>query len=282
MTKPKANNSELEQALNYDALDTAEKIFGKDTDEARAFGLFSFMENNQKKKTLLEEKGDSTFSTKTQTYIRIITKFGFEQIYKEYIHRERRDERRRDEFYVFWHDELGILLHFDTYNGNVNGGNFHYNWFIPYSLKHYQYCSNGGFQRFEGENVLTHYDKDKNLLDVREKIGNYKCPEQQAFNKELFDTTFGLWTGYTDCREAIIHNITRIKEAPQGELLSQWIDIAPTFKVTCGKDYDKDDKENLFIDHSLRRIEQFPENVKEKICYDKILKQHKKWKKQRI
>jgi len=271
----KKEDIELEEALKYDPLAEAEKMFGRDTDLSKSFGLFAHIESNKRKSEMLEKRGDTKFSNTIESYLSIISDFGFEEIYKETLPKREDDSHpHRDIFYSFWHFELGILLCFDTFMGKVNGGTFHYNWFIPYSMNHHQFCSNGNFQRHEGGNILTHYDENMNLLEVKEKTENYNCEKQNAFNKKLFDTTYGLWVGNTDAREALLHNIKKLRD--NGKILKQWIDISPTFSITCGRDYSLENENHL--DVSLRRLEKFPDDVKKKICYDKIVKNHKEWK----
>jgi len=271
-------HDQLEKALNYDSVNEAEKIFGKNTKESQAFGLGNFLENNKKKRKMLEDLGDTPFSCKTTKYLQIVGKFGFEIAYKEnIIRKDTPEDYNKDTLYILWHDELGILLKFDTYGDTINGGDFYYNWFIPYSLKHHSYTSNGGYLKYKGENTLKHYDKNKNLLDVKELTGNYSCPKQQAFNENLYDTNYGIYIGHTDCREAVIYNINRLKN--NGELLSQWEDIDSCFNLCCGNDYRED---TYYLDESLRRLKLLPDNVKQKICYDKIIKQHNEWKKMKM
>ncbi|HPX45467.1 MAG TPA: hypothetical protein PK626_03680 [Bacteroidales bacterium] len=78
----------------------------------------------------LEERGDVYLGMKTRDYILALKRFGFKEIYS--LNFKSQISKRKETFYVLWHDELGILLECDSGDnrglGNcIVGGNFYYN-----------------------------------------------------------------------------------------------------------------------------------------------------------
>ena len=84
----------------------------------------------------------------TTGFLKLIDGIGFKQALKvNFKGHENRDEA----LYIFWYKKYGILLRFDTYAGDINGGNFYYNWIPKDGETYYNYISSGGFRRFDDE-----------------------------------------------------------------------------------------------------------------------------------
>lgn len=226
------NDAELEKILKYDAIDEAEKMFGTNTKEAEAFGLGSFLLNNELKKEALIKNNDTPFSCSLERYVEIIEDNGFELALKD------------DDVYVYWQNDIGVLLVFDTYSDRINGGNMYYNWLVDKNSDIKHKCTHSGQYQFGDDRQLKLYDIEgkKHILHI----------------------------GSCDCREALIHNINKLRD--NGTLLSNWIEPDFCFGLAVGKDYRREDSSHKEI--SLKRLEMLPDHIKSKIQYEQILKNH--------
>ena len=92
--------------------------------------------------------------TKTSEYLKTIKKIDFEQLLKVDFKGE---ENRNEAFYIFWDAKRGILLCFDTYGININGGHFYYNWIPKDRRAAYKYSSSGGFEKHNIEMMWVGY-----------------------------------------------------------------------------------------------------------------------------
>src|SRR5574337_60376 len=119
----------LEELLRLDPLAAAEKVSGasyKEDESTVALGFFLMQGNRIANEKALTEHDDTTFVTSVDRYIRIAEDEGFKKILDEPIPAEVA-AHAGDRHLVFWHPD-GLLLHFDTYGGDVNGGKFYFNW----------------------------------------------------------------------------------------------------------------------------------------------------------
>lgn len=180
------NAKSLDALLKFDPLDSAEKITGASYKEDQATGLFGLglaMAQNRIKRQELSQRGDSYWGMSLIDYLEVIEDFGFERVLYLPFHKDGVDNA----LYVYWEPERGILLSFDSYNGDrVNGGRFYYNW-IPNETTSHRVTSNGGF---------------------------YKIAENRF-----------VWSGYHDCREAIRHHIKQLESA--GSFVVPWLKLDP-------------------------------------------------------
>ena len=100
---------------------------------------------------------------KTLEYIKLVEEIGFRQALKvDFKGYENRDEV----FYIYWDTNHGILLCFDTYGINVNGGHFYYNWIPKNRQVAYKYTSSGGFEKHNDEMVWVGYHDCREDIDV--------------------------------------------------------------------------------------------------------------------
>lgn len=168
--------TELERALATDPIMDFEARTRKsyrDNNEAenRAM-LASCIGFNLYKEKLLKQAGDTAFSMSGEEYAANIEAFGFVEVYSEPFTADRYGKTFEDVLKVYWHP-WGLLLRFDTYNGQRNGGNVYYNW-KPYDGADWHSCvSSGSFADADGE-----------------------C----------------IWVGYHDCREALRYNMRQLRE----------------------------------------------------------------------
>ena len=105
---------------------------------------------------------------KTLEYLKLVEEIGFEQVLKvDFKGNENRDEV----FYIFWDAKRSILLCFDTYGDDVNGGDFYYNW-IPKDIHTtYKYTRSGGFEKHnDGMVWVGYHDCSENIENVIKKF----------------------------------------------------------------------------------------------------------------
>lgn len=186
----------LESALNYDPIADAEDRFGDigKSDEALAQALAATYEHSQMKRKLLSGSNDSYYNIPMSDFIAVAEDIGFRQVLK--IDFKNKYEMN-ESFYIFWHDD-GILLKFDSYEGHLNSGDFHYNWQMHDKLKCWDFTSNGHMH-------WTDYmdSESKNCTNI--------------------------WVGHHNCVEAMRYNIQMLRE--NGTFLKQWVE--PDFLWLC-------------------------------------------------
>lgn len=180
----------LDQLLNFDALNEAEKITGKSykTNKGTSIlGLALLQENAQHKKEQLQSLDDTYDHIPLSEYIEIVENFGFKCIYTEMF--DSHHQWDKDCYYIYYHDDLGILLSFDTYYGleSINSGSFYYNVGI-----------------------------DKECVDYYKVTESGSCYDSQHLTQFKH-----VWVGYHDAREATIYNIQRLQKV--GQFLQPWI-----------------------------------------------------------
>lgn len=124
------NIEKLESALSNDPIAEFERISGKrwqeNTNEDNKAMLGLAMLRNNQKHEIIKSAGDTTFSMSGEEYQANIEDFGFELIYEEHFTANHCGSTNDDTLKVFWFD--GLLLYFDTYAGQRNGGKVWYNW----------------------------------------------------------------------------------------------------------------------------------------------------------
>jgi hypothetical protein len=100
---------------------------------------------------------------------------------------------KQEHMYVYFHEQYGIILQFDTYGGNhVNGGNYYYQWMTNTGEAKQSYAfSSGGWS----------------------KIGD----------------TY-IWEGHGDCRDGMFENICNLSH--EGKFVTPWIKTTGIFGPT--------------------------------------------------
>ena len=182
----------IDALLKFDGLDYAEKLTGqsyKTDEQTELLGFGLIMENNRIKNAALEKMGDTTMSSTLVRYLEIIEANGFVQALADPFVGPaigHHDEDKEETYFVYARPD-GLLLAFDTYGGkHVNGGKVWYNW-MPESWDPFPYS-----------------------------LTSSGCRETAIF--EGSEVKF--YSGDHDCREALIHNMTRLEE--NGRFLSPW------------------------------------------------------------
>lgn len=176
----------IDHMLSFDPLDTAEKLVGADTSASLALGMLLNLEHGATKEKVLTERGDTTFHNKLDRYISIIESAGFEKA----LELNFTSNYSEDEKYVIYAHRDGLILSFDTYQGDsVNGGHLYYAHRPHNKDKWPTAYSSGGF------------------------VSDVAWPAHGVPDNVW-------WFGYHDAREALLYNIEKLRE--QGEFLAKW------------------------------------------------------------
>lgn len=198
MKKPILEKTILKSLLRYDSLSEAEKLTGKSYKEDESvswLGMALMWENTKTKNEFLNLNDDTKLTNDLDNYLRIAKDEGFEVVFKEdFTHRG-----VANSLFVLWNNKDGILLSFDTYRGNVNGGVYYYNW------------------KPASSNL-------KNWYGIFTQSGH--------FNQEK-----GIWVGHHDCREGLRLRLSDFRE--NGKFIKPWIESQFLWIMHYGDTKDK-------------------------------------------
>lgn len=262
MNNKNISKESIKNLQNHDPLDTAEKIIGdsyKTNEEVSFLGLLLQIDKSEKMNQIMDSTDDTKFSETTEEYLRKVTDFGFEVVYQEDFKSDGIDEK----FFILWHKKFSILLCFDTYRGNRNGGNFYYNW-SPNERESYNLTQSGSWKSLYMD-----------FTTMQEKPNPEPCPrwENESWDEfKVIQTAWDernteyvkvnnlrrIWVGYNDCREAIKNQISLMEE--RGIFLNKWIETPSLWLSHHGDKTKKDEDYNSLI---KRRFEQLPQFVKD-------------------
>lgn len=144
--------NKMDRLLKRDVVADAEKIVGKSWKESELVGFLSLAmvgEHSKEKKDALLANQDSWFGMPLADYLDVIHQEGFRQVLALPFVGEPRDKDDllpQETFFMLFHSD-GILLAFDTYHGNLNGGHFYYNWKPNNINTTHDFTSSGGFTK---------------------------------------------------------------------------------------------------------------------------------------
>lgn len=230
--------TDLEKILSTDPISEFEQISGKEYKQNSAFENLAMMgfhlRHNQEKERLLFQSNDTTFSMSMDDYEQNIEDYGFVQIYGEQFTWNKYGETASDWLKVFWYSEFGLLLHFDTYRGDRNGGKVHYNW-MPNENFDYGVTSSGSYGSGEKPYV---------------------------------------WVGDHDCREVLRFYMNQLKDngtlLPQWKFRpsSLWITHHGETDEIYGNDGHDWSKPHLSDIRTAERIRKFPVEVQKAILFE--------------
>ena len=149
-------NETTRNILNFDPVATAEALIGKrheewdiETDGMAALGLA--MVTNQAKREHLESIGDTHFGITWQKFVEIVKAYGFKSGYcQKFTGTGWSDKGVEEEEIIFFHEEKGLILHAESYDGkSVNSAKVYGEVKIGEELERNQWealngCSHGG------------------------------------------------------------------------------------------------------------------------------------------
>lgn len=239
----KKDHKRILELDNLDPLAEAERLTGVDykkDDETTWLGMAIMLEKSKKMNTYLDRVGDTKFSNKVDDYLNIATSFGFDIAYTEPFEYEGYNES----LFVLFHEELGIVLNFDTWSRwgdfSVNGGNFYYNW-SPFkrigftaltSSGHYWHPEKGGCIGLLNKNLETSFTIDGfpsystyesvNYEEYRQEWDKINGVRNEMVDRAINEGKRIVWIGDHDCREALITHIKALYE--NGTFLKKWVD----------------------------------------------------------
>jgi hypothetical protein len=262
----------IKDIQDLDPLDIAEKMTGKsykDDTSTVCLGMALQMEKSKAMEALMDASNDTKFSETAASYLKKVTEFGFEVILKEEFEADGWDNTIIKEcLYILWHKKYSILLVFDTFRGNRNGGKFYYNWSPNNNIGIGSITSSGGYHGFYWNEDFT-----KEFVNPEESPiwKDISWEEFSVISKEwtLKDKVYrkannlrAVWSGDHDCREALKNNINLLAE--NGEFLKKWIDPPFLWLLHHG---DSKEPGYDFNEINNRRMELLPDYVKQCINY---------------
>jgi hypothetical protein len=239
----------IEKELARDPIADADKLVRKAQEDgvkfldaqhdANLLGLMFHLDKSKALEGMLAITEDTVFSMNVKDYIKIIQKEGFRELLRipfESHHKHKNGTRQKESLFIFWHDETGILLKFDTFGRydekegtGVNGGNFYYNW-----------------------------------SPIRDDSGAMVKGACRAISSGT-STDSGIWYGDHDCREALRFNIRRLKNF--GKFVTPWVK-RPFMWLCHHMDHHDENGQNKVFDYEAinqERISMLPKDVQEKI-----------------
>ena len=267
------NNIKVLQS--FDPLSEAEKLTKKSYKEDKtteSLGFLLHLDKANQMNDLMESTDDTKFSESTEEYIRKITEFGFEKVYEESFNSKHEHTKYKTEmFYIYWHPTYSILLCFDTFWGNRNGGNFYYNW-IPNDLcSRHHYTSSGRFETvdmkpdFSGELKFSEPKPKWNTFNTSwedyKKISDDYSLRLRAFIKE--NGLIAIWSGDHDCREALKNNINLLVQ--NGTFLTKWYGQKAHLWLSHHGDNSSHNQKFDYDTVIQSRIEKLPDYIREAI-----------------
>ena len=247
-----------------------EELTGKDykqnSEEDNKSLMGHFFAHNTVKNQLVTESGDTTFSMSGEDYQKNIEDFGFELIYQEDFTAESFGEVKQDTLKVFWLD--GILLYFDTYAGQRNGGNFWYNWVQESADLDYKVLSSGRYVTFD---MKPDFSGELEFSEPEPEMDWDKYDWHQRLSKFRLDNNLQrIWVGYHDCRELMRRNITRLRQ--HGRILSKWMYPQSCLRITHYGEKDElyGSRSELPTIRTNERIAKFPKHVQDSLMLQDV------------
>lgn len=222
---------------------------------------------------------------KTEQIIKELKDKGFTFLFKEEFDRPKhQDSSPKDDFYVFFNYDKGILACFDTFwnKEDLNGGSLFYNHTSLVEKGCYRGYSSGKYYFLDRDDDYPSMYKDDKLCschDVfKEKRINWfdsgiEWEEYRELSKDYtkryMDFMKGkgysyVWSGYEDIRSGIYFH--------DGEYLKQWVDsdLIRTVQIYFhyhDSEFGWEDKEG----EGYKRLCKLPENVKQRILFKEEL-----------
>jgi hypothetical protein len=142
---------EVDAALRFDALDTAEKLLGTtDREAAMPLTMALHIQHIEEKRALLEMLNDTHSQISHKQFMEIVSSLGFvkmhEHVFKieddNYIDGKQVTTTRDELMQVWWRS--GVLLDCTTWYEQINTVNVYYNWSIPDGVEVYPGPESGG------------------------------------------------------------------------------------------------------------------------------------------
>jgi len=167
----------IKKILERDALDETEKMTGssyKDSPFTQQMAFLNHLEAVADREAAMLLTGDTAFSSPVDYYLAVAESIGFKTAL-EFPFSVKSDwdpAPRNETLYVMWRE--GILLVFDTYGKNVNGGHFYYNW-VGDRAKNIGVTSSGGYAKDGVTWVGSHDCREGLKFHIRqlEKAGRF-------------------------------------------------------------------------------------------------------------
>lgn len=227
--KSSVSNDQARELLQFDPLDVAKKMTGKDyhdDQETGALGFLLHLKKSQQVKQVMQEREDSYYGISFIEMEKIVKDLSFQEIYSENF--QGRSSHQQEILKFFWNGS--ILLAIDSYGSDLNSAHIHFN------LK---FNNDDDFHKFVGIGCSGHYNNE------------HSC-----------------WVGTKDVREGFklfIEETTKLGEYLTTWVESPWLylhaytDYDPPYHIS-------DSKTNIIPDQLiLKRLESIPKHIQNNI-----------------
>lgn len=165
----------IDDVLNFDALDTADKMTGesyKDNKDTARLGFAMFMENNKRKENMLQEMNDTYFNMSYAELLDMLESRGFERIFEE-------EFEGGNIHCIHWRD--GILLNSTSY-------------------------------RWSDEKVSVNDIKAYFNYEVEDTSVPFSMPLSGCFDRDQYDRGNYVFVGNMDAREGFFYRLEEMEK----------------------------------------------------------------------
>lgn len=277
----KTIKQQIESELKFDGLSEAEKLTGRSYKEDKlteSIGFLNHIQHVTRMKNLMTAVDDTMFSETESEYHRKVVEFGFKTLVK--IPFFSTSSKQEENFYIMFHYDYSILLCWDTFYGDRNGGNFYYNW-IPNNINDRGHITSSGGCVNHNKEFRTYtawFNEDLTPHNLPEELrkeephwdlGNQKYEDfkilDEAYRKKIEKyksdkNLICIWSGHHDCREALKFNINRLSE--NGTFVKKWKE-QPFLWLLHHEDSKREGYDYKAINEE--KIKMLPEDVQELI-----------------
>lgn len=264
-------NKKLEDILNRDPIAEAKVLVETLQRAGLLFGdsdmvlLGHALSVNELKAKALEKAGDTKYNHPLTKYQAIIEKLGFRKVLELPFtgHSYGGEAAPQEKFFVYFRDNGGVLLCFDTHNTDrLNGGSFYYNWKPNKYKDAYRVTSSGGWHVKYPEDMPQPTWND--LYKDGERLTSGPGIDMEARRNEYFNE-HAVWSGYHDCHEAIRHKLSKLEEF--GEFVTPWVEKPYMWLCHYGDNYLPDGSQRDYSDKyhervRAERLAMLPEDVR--------------------
>lgn len=235
------SDAEIIRLLHNDPLANAEKLTGKsykDDDSTSNIGFMMSIHDNMVKDKALKSIGDTVFSMDWLAYCEMIETFGFGLMIND------SSPDGGESLRVYYHEQDGILLCADSFQGNRNAASAYYNW-RP-NLKPKEEWKDPDVAELVNFHSVT-------------SSGSFYYPGKEDMIQSDPPLEEIVWTGNHDAREALSFNMRRLREL--GTFVPIWKKQPYLWLVGHWEKEDKDNR-NEIVEN---RIKKLPEWVQKNI-----------------